>query len=454
MPAAATCAFVDVAAAVELAARNATVTIPAGSANWSSGVITLTKGIKLIGAGRDSTVITSTSSSFTTPIIYIQPDATAQSSGDEFRIEGFTFDGSDVGGTSNAIAGNFLSASINLVVGNNRFRNFGPGTSVLKPTGQTRGVIYSNLFEHCDMILRPLGYDSVDEWLTYPFSFGMSDSLFFEDNHISWPTTGIPGGTGPGWIEVGQSSHGIVIRYNQWDFANAEQTSNNECLDVHGYQNWTPGHQGETGNMVAEMYGNTILHSAANRTINHRGSWGLFFNNLVSTGSDPVNGTGPNVISASQYGIEHAGIGGSGCQVDVAGVDARVTFLPEINNTYVFNNTVNAVVRNMTPGPVYGCGIAENTNYYNLSPSFDGSTGIGIGSSTPAMSATNGVAYWKTATTTPTVDSAVNQASRLYKRVSGAWVNYYQPYTYPHPLRTAEDGGGTGGATAAHIILR
>src|SRR5947209_19906127 len=50
--------FDDVNAAVAAAQRGDTVTVPAGSASWGANTLKLTKGIRLVGAGRDQTIIT------------------------------------------------------------------------------------------------------------------------------------------------------------------------------------------------------------------------------------------------------------------------------------------------------------------------------------------------------------------------------------------------------------
>src|SRR2546430_7319284 len=108
--------------------------------------------------------------------------------------------------------------------------------------------------------------------------------------------------------------------------ANASQQ---EIWDIHGFQNWNPG-VGQTGTMIVEYYGNTIVNANGFRWVNHRGSWGLFFNNLL-TGNDMD-------INVNQYFND--GLGSSGCDVDVNAV-AGTSFPPPettVNNTYVFKD--------------------------------------------------------------------------------------------------------------------
>src|SRR5215510_3208709 len=64
--------YAAVSAAVALASRGDTVTVPAGSAAWGNNTLTLSKGISLIGAGRDNTILTGNG-----VLISVVPDATA-----------------------------------------------------------------------------------------------------------------------------------------------------------------------------------------------------------------------------------------------------------------------------------------------------------------------------------------------------------------------------------------
>ena len=82
-----------------------------------------------------------------------------------------------------------------------------------------------------------------------------------------------------------------------------------ELFDIHGFQHfYGPGSEnaGQTGTMIMEYYGNTIInfgnggHSAF-RWIAHRGSWGLYYNNIAT------NTTGSALIGMMQYGPADGG---------------------------------------------------------------------------------------------------------------------------------------------------
>ena len=272
------------------AAREDTVVIPNGSANWGTNTLTITKGLTLKTAnGRDSTIITTNATTVSNPVIDIVPDATARANNEIIRVEGFTFDGNNAtnpNGTNIIIHGDAVYLR-HLAIGNCKFRNMPQGSTAIYLRGQFRGVIYGNLFDRCDEILRNFGFDALSEWSSFTYAFGTFENLYFENNTITFSTASA--GNGPGWCEIGQGGR-VAARYNTWDFANVQSTANNEAQDIHGFQGWNvpPGHTGATGSMVTEWYGNTVLHGSGFRVINHRGGSGLFFNNIFSgAGSEP-----------------------------------------------------------------------------------------------------------------------------------------------------------------------
>lgn len=424
--------FPAVQSTVNGANRGDTVTVPSGSANWGTNTLTLSRGISLMGAGRDSTFITGTGT-----MIAINPDSTAIANEETIRVERFTFDGSDTAPnpvTSQGAGSNATKAFKNLAFGNNRIRNTGTvtsGSGAIRINGQVRGAIFNNIFDRCNVIVKALGNnDSTSgnphgsaEWENPAFgasiAFGTADNLYFENNTIQWSSGG--SWQDPGWIESGQGGR-IAVRYNTWSGANANVS---ELWDIHGFQNWPSN--GQTGTMVAEYYGNTAIGCPSFRIASHRGSRGLFFNNILT-------GTSVNTLHASQYGTTDTG--GSGCTAQIPG--SAGVYIPEINGTYVFNNQVGSNIVSMTLNGALPqhCGITENVNWWNYNPSFgNGSNGIGAGSATPITTGNpNGAGYWKCSTSTPTATPGIVQTGHLYKRMGGVWVDFYTPFTYPHPL--------------------
>jgi hypothetical protein len=425
--AAKSCLQTDVQTAVNNAARGATVTVPAGTCTWAT-VVTLTKGVTLQGAGAASTVINNGVGDAT--MLQISPDSTAIANDETIKVTGFTFDGSGTGYGLIGISGapdTGTKPFKNLIITGNTIRNTGStsgqgNTCIYVQGGQVRGVIYSNTFDRCDIVLRPMGSDSTTEWTNTAynnFSYGSADNLYFEDNTILYTAPWTSADQNPGWIESGQGGR-VVVRFNTWNMANAGGQA--EFWDVHGFQNFYGGTNGQTGTMLVEYYGNTITNAASTvyRWMDHRGSWGMVFNNTYSGGSNPD-------IEINQYN--------GGCTNQI--VPAPTNYNPIINNSYFFNNTVNGTLSPAVSGSVNSCGVTENVNWWNQKPSFNGSVGVGYGtlSGRPAT-CTTGVGYWATDQGSWNSKGSGGQGV-FYKCTStNTWTLYYTPYTYPHPLRT------------------
>jgi len=409
------------------ASRGDTVSVSAGAASWNTQ-LSLSKGVKLIGSGSGSTIITFTAA--LSPAINIVPDATAIANEEVIRLSGFTFDGTNTVTQFINVRGASPSGTKPwryLIIDHNKFANQGGGTpdpAIYVLGGQTRGVIYLNIFDRCDMILRPHGANTFTEWTNSAynnFSYGSADQLFFEDNTILWSSPYTNAGN-TGMIQ-GEQGGRAVVRYNHWDPTNL--SSQTDFSDTHGFQGF-PGN-GQTGEMIVEYYGNTLTAPSGPQIFqlfNHRGSQGMYHNNVFTGSSTPI-------ISANQYP--------GGCNAAVGNGDGTL-YNGEINNTYVFNNSVNGTISGMVVGPNNACGDVENTNWWNYNAACTSSScsaGIGTGTTPPTGTCTTGVGYWVASTPTPTPSSAVIQSAHFYKCTSpNTWTLYYTPYTYPHPLRT------------------
>jgi hypothetical protein len=406
------------------------VTAGNGTISWSSAV-TLTKGVSLIGPGRDSLEVSRSGN-----LITISPDSTAIANSENIKVTGFTFNANNSAAVMLQIDGAGPTGTKphrNVIIGDNRFKN--STLEAIHGRGQTRGVIYNNIFDRTNMVFRPWGNDDYREQqsASYPSAVGTADNLYFEDNSITCSTS-VSGGD-PGWIESGQGGR-MVVRYNTWNLSNCSQQ---EWIDIHGQQNWSGGSGGQTGTMVTEVYGNTCAPNCNGyRGINHRGGWGLFFNN-TSTGSGGMS------HDINQYDTGDSG--GSGCNSQMP--NGGGGYNGQITNTYGWNLSHNGSTKLLRPGPLGdGCGVTQNNGYWVENSSCTSTTcaaGIGKGTTPPTGNCTTGTGFWVASTPAVTTDRSVIQNSTFYKCTStNTWSNYFKPYTYPHPLRS-----WTGGSSSA-----
>lgn len=391
--------YADVAYAVGLAAPGDTVMVPAGdgSETWT-GTLTLTRGIHLSGPGRDALTLARAGT-----LISIEPSATALANNETFRVTGLTLDGNGASATLLGVSCGTTTALRRLAIGDCRFDDT-TGTAVYCE-GLTFGCVYSNLFRDCSIVLRGLGGQDYANYTNFPYAPGSADNLYFEDNAVSF-TKNLGW---QGWVEGGQAGR-YTLRFNAWDLTN---TNDSGLWDMHGNQNG--------GYVGGEVYGNIVTNSTNGGSgVDYRGGQLICFNNRIS------GSAGGSFVTRWEY-------------ADSDGV------IVHPHNGYFFNNWFGSTRKDtqiVTDG-AWVNGLVENTDFWNYATSFNGSVGIGIGSSAPSGSNTAGVGYWVTSyspgTTPPTTLADMRtycQAGRLYRGNGGtSWSLYFTPYTYPHPLR-------------------
>lgn len=363
------------------ASRGDTINVSAGSATWSS-TLTLTKGVNLIGPGRDSLTITIGSQNM---LLEIEPDATAIANEETIKVTGFTFNGDNHAGANIdgfpgmiGIEGAGASSAKpfkKLVLGDNRFKNPSQSgsSSVIYQRGHVRGVVYNNIFDRPKIPVRCFGNNEYAEYTNaayMPVTAGSSDNLFFEDNTITWTTLGGDSGVNnwQGWNECGIGGR-IVWRYNTNDY-NDLSGNFDDMFDVHGCQS------GNTGTMIAEYYGNKWLNSDkpdGTRWNFHRGGQGIYHNNVTS-----------GTTSSTTFDISNW---------DTLGWDDQTGLTDcETNRTYAWNLTHNGTtfVPAWLTGSGYGAHHAstENSKWWKENASCSGSSGCtsGIGKGTDRKS--------------------------------------------------------------------
>ena len=95
---------------------------------------------------------------------------------------------------------------------------------------------------------------------------------------------------------------------------------------------------------------------------------------------------------------------------------------------YCWNNSLNGKLNDPVATVHSGYPtVQENHDYYNYKADFDGAVGVGSGklADRPKI-CTPGVGYWAT--------DQGPQGTLFVCGAKNAWVEYYKPYVYPHPL--------------------
>jgi hypothetical protein len=394
------------------------------------------------------------------------PDATAIANSENIKITGFTFDGNNTSTIFFALNGESGITGTKpyryYVIGNNKFQNQAPGTSDgvitaanANNNGQLRGVIYGNTFDRCDIWVRAFSNNDPRESNNTAFNqlaFGTEDNLYIENNTIKWSSS--YAAANPGWTETGQGSR-TVFRFNTYTFSNL--STYQEIWDIHGFQNWNGSvNSGQTGTMISERYDNTFTGGNQFRWIDHRGGWGMFFDNTW-TGSNP---------SVQLYGMSTPG----SCPSQIN--PAPTTYNPLVNNTYFFNNFENGTLIGasmLASGDPTGCTVTENNSasvgslgatsqggWWNEQTSFNGTVGVGRGTKASMPSTcTTGVGFWVTDEGSWNTNLAANTSGRFYKcTATNTWTLYYTPLTYPHPLRTGSQAAAPSPPTNLAAVVQ
>ncbi|MFA5962118.1 MAG: hypothetical protein WC848_05540 [Parcubacteria group bacterium] len=459
-----------VVSAVVAATYGDTVEVCAGSATWTAGVqgcagntaLCMKKGINLKGGIGGTTSITLAGAAPYGAILY-EPDTTSISNDTPFEFSGFTVDANNITYYEGVldVSNSGTTPLSNIKIHDNIFKNERQETINLN--GPVYGVAYANTFIECETVIREEGRNE-KSWDLGQREYGTGNNFFFEDNVIS--ATTVPSA---GAFSAGQGGS-MIIRYNTYDLGQV-LLDGNQWQDLHGLQSMTTDDNDSFVNLQCgyapfnvpnscyperrsceqwsqiktEWYGNIHSnlynpYSTPQEWMRLRGSWMLMFNNVVTgTGHMPL----PDIY---QYSCDS-------CQ---NGTGTRYSM--HVQNTYVWNNLGNGTNR-----PIYvsedNCAhyavgspyaITENVDYWNYNPNtLDGNVqkGINCGSAVPTSSCAIGDGYWQTSYS-PCSEvpeemgdmKTYTQAGRFYKCTApNTWTLYYQPYTYPHPLRGGED---------------
>jgi hypothetical protein len=411
------------------------LSIPAGSCTWTgTASIPSSKKVIIQGAGKTSTVITSSSStalkmnesgSRLTQMGFIQTGSAVQIDvqGVGWRIDNCKFE--------NTTGGSVITIDVN-------------GTNV---SSTPYGLIDNNEFIQSRIITERVSNITEARAIWSQNSpFGTANNVYIEDNTFLKTVSPSNGNV----IDAETSSGSYVARYN---------TVNSSEMQIHGWYRFNS--RGPNG---WEIYRNTFVNEDDGWIpILIRGGTGFAFGNTASgyddnrialSMTDRTSTTWEvGVCDGTKAWDGNEGPGGYPCRDQIGrGKDVSLATDEDpypaqvLEPVYTWLNRTGASIM-----PVFehsgGTYISPNVDYYDEDSTHcpanpAGSCTQGVGSGTLAnrpASCTIGVGYWATDQGSWNNKEGEDQGV-LYKCVSNnTWALYYTPYQYPHPLRTESE---------------
>ncbi|MBP9009704.1 MAG: CFI-box-CTERM domain-containing protein [Smithellaceae bacterium] len=421
----------EVAACVNKAAQSGdTITIPAGSASWTSPISVGAKSINFVGAGIDNTVITLTGGGYT---LINMGDSTTRISDMTFVSGGLFIDGKD------------------FVVARMKFVNPTQGGTWRLVEVQGRhgyhpyGVIHSCIFENATILMASL-YDTLDNMgPTWALQYPLGDPrnvVYIEGNTFTKTHATVMN------VIDGRFSARHVFRFNNVVststagdvslYIEAHSVQNSTCL--RGYMRW-------------ENY-NNVISTAANPTwtaFSIRAGTGIIANNVItgpwnrSITFDNVRSfqaDAPGWICGACDGTSswdgNEGVGeeagypcrdqiGRGYDLTAFTHDPPSQYSQVLMPAYIWGNTINGNRATVYVHNNCGKHIKANRDYYEQGVSFNGTSGVGKGLlAERSATCTKNTAYFAT---------DAGHMGTLYKcSETNTWTKYFEPYTCPHPL--------------------
>jgi len=437
-----------------------TVIVTKGSANWGTSTLVWdAKNITLQGAGIDVTIITSdavrammvgfngpTKSRITGMTLTAGGGAAIQIDGNGWRVDHMKIQSATVGKLVWGVNGQGA-----------RSADY-PGGVPYGPTG----LIDHNIFIDSNALAFGLADNAIREstlWVS-PSGWGDGNAVYVEDNTFIMH----------GEDDMTDCNYGgrIVVRFNQ-------VIGNGSGFNIHS-------NQGQRSCRRWEIYKNTMnTTNGFFLALELRGgngvAWGNAINSLYTTpiafqnvrsSSEAMDRPPIGTCNGTSSADGNAGLKAApgwpcrdqiGWNTDAFPWTVLGTAPPQLHEpAYLWSNTHGGKL--VTSVPVMGLPVPDatayiqpNRDYYIQGSTFDGTSGLGVGTlaERPATCKTYGddsgagVGYWATDQGSW---NTLGENGVLYRCSSAnTWTVYYTPYTYPHPLQA----GITGGDTSAPI---
>jgi hypothetical protein len=468
---AASCSHSDIKTAIDTAEQGDTVLVPAGTSVWSDS-ITITKGIQLLGAGIDKTVIQYDGpSGIGTYAVTVSPDLETAQNDYPVRITGFTFEKLvPVYGTLLLENKHLEHPLTKVMIDHNKFINLVTASRQfsIELRHAMFGVVHNNVLQDGSGAWRFLGGladgKEVECWAP-----GSLNAMYFEDNYLyttadSSSPLAISGGNG----------NRYVSRYNTFDLSSKGPSAFAQTHDIHGNQ---PNNSG--AGIGFETYGNHRIGTAG-RWLDQRAGKVYFFYNRWSKSNgkgsytvweeynddafSPHSGEGtayPRTVAGNliqhPYGSYYWRNFG-GMEGNILSTECNILF-DHYNRDYDSNPAVvndplilfenqnwwrdNIQPFDGTIDPVGTCG------YYKGEPCTKSGIGYGTLEDMNAITPTaEGLGFWVTDQEFD-LEKMTGQnpeipiEGTLYRAVADGlggfkWEKHYTPLVYPHPLRTLD----------------